>query len=83
MAYITEKTLIGEIVNTYPESIETLLSVGMHCLGCPASQAESLEEACGQSRQRRHHRRARIRAFFKTIKAERTVFLSTFLLSIH
>ena len=31
MAYITEKTLIGEIVNTYPESIETLLSVGMHC----------------------------------------------------
>ena len=33
MAYITEKTLIGEIVN-------------MHCLGCPASQAESLEEAC-------------------------------------
>ena len=46
MAYITEKTLIGEIVNTYPESIETLLSVGMHCLGCPASQAESLEDAC-------------------------------------
>lgn len=46
MAYITEKTLIGEIVNTYPETIETLLSVGMHCLDCPASQAESLEEAC-------------------------------------
>ena len=46
MAYITEKTLIGEIVNTYPETIETLLSVGMHCLGCPASQAESLEDAC-------------------------------------
>lgn len=46
MAYITEKTLIGEIVNTYPESIETLLSVGMHCLGCPASRGESIEEAC-------------------------------------
>ena len=46
MAYITEKTLIGEIVNTYPESIETLLSVGMHCLGCPASRAESLADAC-------------------------------------
>ena len=38
--------LIGEIVNTYPESIEVLLGVGMHCLGCPASQAESLEDAC-------------------------------------
>lgn len=46
MEYISEKTLIGEIVNSYPESIEVLLSVGMHCLGCPASQAESLEEAC-------------------------------------
>ena len=46
MAYITEKTLIGEIVNTYPETIETLLSVGMHCLGCPASRGETVEEAC-------------------------------------
>ena len=46
MEYANEKTLIGEIVNTYPESIEVLLGVGMHCLGCPASQAESLEDAC-------------------------------------
>ena len=46
MEYVNEKTLIGEIVNTYPESIEVLLGVGMHCLGCPASQAESLEDAC-------------------------------------
>ena len=36
MEYVNEKTLIGEIVNTYPESIEVLLGVGMHCLGCPA-----------------------------------------------
>ena len=46
MEYVNEKTLIGEIVNTYPESIEVLLGVGMHCLGCPAYQAESLEDAC-------------------------------------
>ena len=46
MEYVNEKTLIGEIVNTYPESIEVLLGVGMHCHGCPASQAESLEDAC-------------------------------------
>ena len=26
--------------------LSILLSVGMHCLGCPASQAETLEEAC-------------------------------------
>lgn len=44
--YVTGKTLIGEIVNEYPESMEVLLNAGMHCLGCPASQAESLEDAC-------------------------------------
>ena len=45
-AYVNNQTLIGEIVREYPESIDVLLSIGMHCLGCPASQAESLEEAC-------------------------------------
>ena len=43
---INEKTLIGEIVMNHPEAIEVLMSIGMHCIGCPASQAESLEEAC-------------------------------------
>ena len=44
--YVNNETLIGEIVRNYPESIEVLLSIGMHCLGCPASQAESLQDAC-------------------------------------
>ena len=44
--YVNAKTLIGEIVRDYPESAEVLFGIGMHCLGCPASQAESLEEAC-------------------------------------
>ncbi|AVM69576.1 disulfide oxidoreductase [Lachnospiraceae bacterium oral taxon 500] len=43
---ITREMLIGDIVNTYPEAAGVLMSCGMHCLGCPASQAESLEEAC-------------------------------------
>ena len=43
---VTGKTLVGEIVNNYPETAEILFSIGMHCLGCPASQAESLEDAC-------------------------------------
>ena len=41
-----QRGLIGEIVNQYPETAEVLLGIGMHCLGCPASQAESLEDAC-------------------------------------
>lgn len=44
--YINSETLIGELVNDYPESIEILFAIGMHCLGCPSSQAESLAEAC-------------------------------------
>ena len=44
--YVTEKTLVGEFVNNYPETAEVLFGIGMHCLGCPASQAESLEDAC-------------------------------------
>lgn len=37
---------IGELLEMAPEKAEILLDAGMHCLGCPASQAESLEEAC-------------------------------------
>jgi len=42
-----EKTMqIGELLEKYPEKADLLLEAGMHCLGCPASQAETLEEAC-------------------------------------
>ncbi len=44
--FVNGKTLVGEIVNTYPESVGVLNECGMHCLGCPASQGESLENAC-------------------------------------
>ena len=39
-------TTIGEILEKTPEKAEILLEIGMHCLGCPASQMETLEEAC-------------------------------------
>ena len=42
-----EKTMsIGELLEMAPEKADILLEAGMHCLGCPASQAETLEEAC-------------------------------------
>ena len=45
MAYQVEKTTtIGEVVNTHPEVAPILMEIGMHCLGCPASQAETLAE---------------------------------------
>ena len=39
-------TTIGEILEVAPEKADILLEIGMHCLGCPASQAETIEEAC-------------------------------------
>ena len=39
-------TRIGELLEKTPEKAEILLEAGMHCLGCPASQMETLEEAC-------------------------------------
>lgn len=43
---ITKDMLIGEIVNGDQRTIPVLLDAGMHCLGCPSAQSESLEEAC-------------------------------------
>ena len=43
---INKDMTIGELLETAPEKAEILLNAGMHCLGCPASQAETLEEAC-------------------------------------
>ena len=43
---INKDTKIGDLIKEFPEKAEILLSAGMHCLGCPASQAETLEEAC-------------------------------------
>lgn len=45
MSGITKDMTIGEILSTNPNVVPVLLDAGMHCLGCPASQAESLEEA--------------------------------------
>ena len=39
-------TRIGEILEKAPEKAEILLEIGMHCLGCPSSHMETLEEAC-------------------------------------
>lgn len=45
MVEVTKDMTIGQILVDAPEVAPLLLSVGMHCLGCPASQAETLEEA--------------------------------------
>lgn len=43
---VTKDILIGQLLVDHREVAPILMNAGMHCLGCPASQAESLEEAC-------------------------------------
>jgi len=43
---ITADLLMGDIIQAYPEAAEVLMEAGMHCVGCPSSLMESLEDAC-------------------------------------
>ena len=45
MAKVTKDMLIGQLITLDPNIAPILMRAGMHCLGCPASQMESLEEA--------------------------------------
>lgn len=42
---ITKDMTIGEIISINPNMAGVLMAGGMHCVGCPSSQGESLEEA--------------------------------------
>ena len=45
MAKVTKNTLIGQLLQIDPNIAAILMRAGMHCIGCPSSQMESLEEA--------------------------------------
>lgn len=45
MAEITKTTTIGEALRINPAIAPVLMEIGMHCLGCPSAQGETLEEA--------------------------------------
>lgn len=46
MAKITKDMTIAEILTMDIDSAAVFLESGMHCVGCPASSGESIEEAC-------------------------------------
>ena len=46
MLSVNKEMLIGELIQLDDCIAPILMRAGMHCLGCPASQGESLEEAC-------------------------------------
>ena len=43
---ITKNSIIGDVLDQYPDTAELFFSIGMHCLGCPASRGETIEQAC-------------------------------------
>lgn len=46
MAQVTKDTIIGDILDMDRSTAPFFIEMGMHCLGCPASRGESIEQAC-------------------------------------
>ena len=42
---ITKDTMIGDLIRINSDVAPILMNIGMHCLGCPSSQMETIEEA--------------------------------------
>lgn len=43
---VTKKSIIGDVLDYEPETAQFFFAIGMHCLGCPASRGEAIEDAC-------------------------------------
>ena len=43
---IEKDTIIGDVLDIAPHAAPLFFAIGMHCLGCPSSRAETVEEAC-------------------------------------
>ena len=43
---VTKDSIIGDILDYDRNSAKFFFDIGMHCLGCPASRGESVEQAC-------------------------------------
>ena len=43
---IEKETIIGEVLDIAPHAAPLFFAIGMHCLGCPHSRGETVEEAC-------------------------------------
>lgn len=43
---VTKKSIIGDVLDNAPDTAQFFFEIGMHCLGCPASRGETIEQAC-------------------------------------
>lgn len=66
---VTKETLIGDVIDNDIETAQFFIDIGMHCLGCPASRGESIEDACDVHGTDADELIAKINAFFEAKEA--------------
>ena len=43
---VTKDSIIGDVLDANRDTAQFFFAIGMHCLGCPASRGETIEQAC-------------------------------------
>lgn len=46
MTKFTQDMIIGDVVKDHPELVDIFVANGMHCIGCPSAQMETIGDAC-------------------------------------
>ena len=63
---VTKQSLIGEVLDFDVNTAQFFFEIGMHCLGCPSSRGESIEEACAVHGTNADELVAKINAYFQS-----------------
>ena len=63
---VTKQSLIGEVLDFDVNTAQFFFEIGMHCLGCPSSRGESIEEACAGHGTNADELVAKINAYFQS-----------------
>ncbi len=62
---VTKQSLIGEVLDFDVNTAQFFFEIGMHCLGCPSSRGESIEDACAVHGTNADELVAKINAYFQ------------------
>lgn len=63
---VTKQTIIGDVLDFNPDTARFFFEIGMHCLGCPASRGETIEQACAVHGTNADELIAKINAFLES-----------------
>lgn len=62
---VTKQSLIGEVLDFDVNTAQFFFEIGMHCLGCPSSRGESIEDACAVHGTNADELVAKLNAYFQ------------------